>query len=101
MKKFSYLTTGLFLILSLIINPDKLTAQVSNPNGIEIYPENAHYWQYNGNPVLLLGGSSDDNIFQAPLVEQEVQLLKSLGGNYLRCTMSARDEGRRQTLPEK
>ena len=93
MKKFSYLATGLFLMLSTLINPDKLIAQVSNQNGIEIYTENAHYWQYNGNPVLLIGGSGDDNIFQAPLVEQEVQLLKSVGGNYLRCAMSARDEG--------
>jgi len=93
MKKFSYLTTVIFLILSLLNNPDKLTAQVSNQNGIEIYPENAHYWMYNGEPVLLIGGSNNDNLFQDPMVKQEVKLLKSVGGNYLRCVMSARDEG--------
>ena len=93
MKKLNYTTIVVIFVLSLFNNPDKLAAQDSNQNGIEIYPENPHYWQYNGNPVLLLGGSSDDNLFQEPLVEQEVQLLKSLGGNYLRCTMSARDEG--------
>ena len=93
MKKFSYLATGPFFILSLLNNPDKLFAQASNQNGIEIYPENGHYWQYNVNTVLLIGGSGDDNPFQDPLVEQEVKMLKPVGGNYMRCTMSDLDEG--------
>ena len=31
---------------------------------IQPYPANPFYWQYKGEPVLLLGGSVDDNLFQ-------------------------------------
>jgi len=53
------------------------------------------YWQFKGEPVLLLGGSSDDNIFQhsSKSLDEELEKLVSYGGNYLRCTMSSRDEG--------
>ena len=30
------------------------------------WPENPWYWSYHGKPVLLLGGSDDDNLFQWP-----------------------------------
>ena len=59
----------------------------------ERYPQ---YWEYGGKPILLLGGSVEDNLFQIPdlieLVEQ-LDLLKKAGGNYVRNTMSCRDEG--------
>jgi len=60
---------------------------------IEIYRENPAYWQYNAKPVLLLGGSVEDNLFQIPDLNAHLELLKSVGGNYVRCTMSSRDEG--------
>ncbi|MHC4244825.1 MAG: hypothetical protein ACYSU4_20640, partial [Planctomycetota bacterium] len=60
---------------------------------IEIYKENPAYWQYKGKPVLLIGGSVDDNLFQIPNLKEHLDLLKSVGGNYVRNTMSARDEG--------
>jgi len=62
---------------------------------IRAYPENPFYWQYKGEPVLLLGGTDDDNLFQwtgAKLVEH-LELLKSTGGNYVRNTMSCRNPG--------
>ncbi len=31
---------------------------------IQLYPKNPFYWQYRGKPVLLLGGSSSDCLFQ-------------------------------------
>ncbi|MBD3266430.1 hypothetical protein GF373_07145 [bacterium] len=70
-------------------------AQTSDPDGqgIEVYTENPFYWQLNGTPTLLLGASSNDNLFQSPQVVEEINLLHSIGGNYLRCTMSSRDEG--------
>ena len=64
-------------------------------NRIQPYPQNPFYWQYKGEPVLLLGGSDDDNLFQwtgSKLIEQ-LDLLKSVGGNYVRNTMSSRDPG--------
>ena len=69
--------------------------EAANANRIRPYAGNPRYWQYEGRPVLLLGGSDDDNLFQwtgSQLTEQ-LDLLKSVGGNYVRCTMSSRDEG--------
>ena len=54
---------------------------------------NPFYFQYRGAPVLLLGGSVEDNLFQIPDLEAHLDLLASVGGNYIRCTMSSRDEG--------
>jgi len=72
-----------------------LTLAEDAGNRIQPYPENSFYWQYKGQPVLLLGGSDDDNLFQwtgARLIEQ-LDLHKSVGGNYVRNTMSSRDPG--------
>jgi hypothetical protein len=62
---------------------------------IQPYPANPSYWQYQNRPVLLLGGSSEDNIFQltSPDLDDELDHLRQFGGNYLRCTMSGRDIG--------
>ncbi len=60
---------------------------------IEPYKRNPFYWQYKGQPVLLLGGSVEDNLFQILDVEEHLDLLASVGGNYVRCTLSSRDEG--------
>ncbi len=60
---------------------------------IEIYPANPSYWQYGGKPTLLFGGSREDNLFQIPDLKDHLDLLKSVGGNYVRNTMSCRDEG--------
>ena len=60
-----------------------------------IKPDNANpqYWNYKGKKVLLLGGSREDNLFQIPDIEDHLDILKSCGGNYVRNTMSSRDEG--------
>ena len=60
---------------------------------IRPYEKNPAYWQYKGRPVLLLGGSVEDNLFQIPNLQEHLDLLKSVGGNYVRCTMSSRDDG--------
>jgi hypothetical protein len=62
---------------------------------IEPYAQNPSYWQYNGRPLLLFGGSDRDNIFQwagdcSKLVDH-LDLLRTCGGNYIRCTMSSRE----------
>ncbi len=61
-------------------------------NRIDIYEGNGAYWQYQGRPVLLLGGSKDDNLFQIPDLKEHLDLLKSVGGNYVRNTMSSRKD---------
>ena len=62
---------------------------------IQPYSANPSYWQYQNKPVLLLGGSSEDNLFQytSPDLDDELDHLRQFGGNYLRCTMSGRDIG--------
>ncbi len=64
-------------------------------NCVKAYTENPVYWQYKGKPILLLGGSSNDNLFQLPFdeLDEELDTLVAHGGNYVRCTMSSRDEG--------
>lgn len=59
---------------------------------IDIYQDNPAYWQYMGKPVLLIGGSKDDSLFQIPDLKGHLDLLKSVGGNYVRNTMSARND---------
>jgi hypothetical protein len=62
---------------------------------IQPYVDNPSYWQYQGKPVLLLGGSDDDNLFQWDEGRLRTQLdqLRRDGGNYVRNTMSSRDDG--------
>lgn len=60
---------------------------------LQPYTKNPFYWEYQGEPVLLLGGSKEDNLFQIDDLEEHLNLLASVGGNYVRCTMSSRDKG--------
>lgn len=60
---------------------------------IAVFEGNPWYWQYKGEPVMLLGGSVEDNLFQIPDLEKHLDLLASVGGNYVRNTMSSRDPG--------
>ncbi|WP_277482942.1 hypothetical protein [Catalinimonas alkaloidigena] len=65
---------------------------MQSSEGIQIYQKNPFYWMYDGKPVLLIGGSMEDNLFQIEDLKAHLELLQSVGGNYVRCTMSARDE---------
>ena len=67
----------------------------SNEQGIKIFDQNPWYWQYQGKPIVLRGGSDDDNLFQwtGKSLTDHLDLLASVGGNYVRNTMSDRDEG--------
>ena len=62
--------------------------------GIEIYPENPSYWQYDSKPVMLLGGTDDEALFHwagdMSLLVEQLDKLVDCGGNYVRCTMSVR-----------
>ncbi|MFW6189561.1 MAG: DUF6298 domain-containing protein [Planctomycetota bacterium] len=60
---------------------------------IRPYEANPFYWQYKGKPTLLLGGSVEDNLFQIDGLEEHLDRLAAVGGNFVRCTMSARDPG--------
>jgi hypothetical protein len=61
---------------------------------IKPYSKNPSYWEYHGKPILLIGGSDRDNIFQwagdGTKLTNHLDLLRACGGNYIRCTMSSR-----------
>ncbi|MFW5981342.1 MAG: hypothetical protein ACOCRU_02070, partial [bacterium] len=40
-----------------------------------------------------LGGSKEDNLFQISNLEEHLKEMKEVGANYIRCTMSSRDDG--------
>ncbi|MCF6358339.1 MAG: hypothetical protein L3J54_11090, partial [Draconibacterium sp.] len=73
-----------------------LGCQIHDPkkNRIKPWTENPWYWQFNGEPVLLLGASSDDNLFQWPAEKliPHLDSMKSVGANYVRNTMSDRQD---------
>jgi hypothetical protein len=79
------------LILSAcnVINP----ASGNKDKCIKPWTENPHYWQYKGKPVLLLGATDNDNLFQNENIESHLDSLRAIGGNYIRNTMSDRDQG--------
>lgn len=60
--------------------------------GIQPWSENPSYWEYEGQPVLLLGATDNDNLFQIPYLKSHLDSLVQIGGNYIRNTMSDRDE---------
>ncbi len=66
---------------------------MTDADRIQPYAANPFYWQLKGAPVLLVGGSTEDNLFQIPDLEAQLDTLAAAGGNYVRCTLSSRDEG--------
>ncbi len=62
-----------------------------NADRIQPYSGNPTYWQYKGEPVLLLGGSKTDHIFLLDDLEEHLDEIKEVGGNYVRNTMSQRE----------
>ena len=63
-------------------------------NRIQPWTENPWFWQYKNKPVMLLGASSDDNLFQWPenLLIPHLDSMKTVGANYVRNTMSDRQD---------
>lgn len=74
----------------------------AEPNGaIQPWSENPWYWQYGGKPVLLVGGSKDDNLFQIPDLEEHLDEMVAVGANYIRNTMSDRPDKGFEVYPFK
>ena len=63
-------------------------------NRIQPWEENPWYWQYKGKPVMLLGASSDDNLFQwlPEMLVPHLDSMKMISANYVRNVMSDRHE---------
>lgn len=87
---FIILSVSLFSFLGYI---SPLSERSSFSMDIKPFSNNSKYWQYKEKPVLLLGGSNNDNIFQSSDIEEQLDLLQSVGGNFVRNTMDSGDSG--------
>jgi hypothetical protein len=88
------------LVLALVLLGTGRAAVSVATDGIRIDPANPFYFQYDGQPVLLLGGSSgppdalnDEGMFLWPDPIGSLDKLKAAGGNLVRCLMSGRLRG--------
>ena len=82
------------LVISALIIFSGCQNKNSEKNRIQPWTENPWYWQFNGEPILLLGASSDDNLFQWPSEKliPHLDSMKQIGANYVRNTMSDRQD---------
>ena len=71
----------------------------SSSSRIRPWPRNPRYWEYEGQPTLLLGASRDDNLFQIPDLDAHLDQMASVGANYIRNTMSDRRDGGFEVYP--
>lgn len=89
-------------VLLCIVLVAKLTALAADDaDRIKPWSKNPRYWQYKGQPVLLLGGSKDDNLFQIPDLKEHLDEMKAVGANYIRNTMSDRKDKGFEVYPFK
>jgi hypothetical protein len=79
-------------ILGSLVCMATLSWAADNPERIRPFEKNPRYWQFKGQPVLLVGGSKDDNLFQIPDLKAHLDAMKAAGGNYIRNTMSDRND---------
>ncbi len=81
----------MLLLLQRIFPSLCLLLLVSSANAADnrIRPAEANpfYWQYKGEPVLLLGGSVSNYFFQLPDFEERLDTMQAVGANYIRITM--------------
>jgi len=94
--KFLATIAAIFLLIT--------SGQAKNSsNSIQPWADNLWYWQYKGEPVMLLGASNDDNLFQWPvdILIPHLDSMKAIGANYVRNTMSDRPDRGFELYPYK
>lgn len=76
--------------LLLVVTATVVTA-ADHPDRIQPWAKNPRYWQYQGQPVMLLGGSKTDHLFLLDDLKPHLDEMKTVGANYVRNTMSQRE----------
>jgi hypothetical protein len=84
MKNFYIIISWLFFLFTNVVS------QQDN-NRIKPYDQNNYYWQYKGKPLMLTGGSKDDNLFQIKGLKSHLDQMAKVKANYIRNTMSERN----------
>jgi hypothetical protein len=85
------LCTSLWLLATVAPAEEATRSPDRNASCIKPYDVKPCYWQYEGQPVLLLGGSKTDHIFLLDDLQQHLDEIAQAGGNYVRNTMSQRE----------
>ena len=82
-----YFLVGMGVLIFLAVGSNQIASAMIQP-----YPSNPYYWQYNNLPIILIGGSGHDSIFQwdSPDLLTHLDTLSSVGGNYIRNTLNSR-----------
>ncbi len=93
---------GLIALLAVAVLCAGKSARADNAERIQPHAENPFYWQYKGEPVLLVGGSWMDNLFNHPDgLEDHLDKIAAVGGNYVRNTMSDRNPENRYAFAQR
>ena len=89
------------ILSTFFVSTMQFVVAATDLDRIQPYPGNPWYWQYQGKPVFLVGGSDDDNPFQwtPKTLTSHLEVLESVGGNYIRNVMSSRDAGNVHPFP--
>lgn len=92
----------IWIVFGVLVFSNCQTKQMVD-QAIQPWTENSWYWQYKGEPLMLLGASSDDNLFQWPeeMLVPHLDSMKSVGANYVRNTMSDRVDRGIELYPHK
>jgi hypothetical protein len=93
-KEESMVNRAFGLCTAMVVFAQILNMSPTDAAEIRPWSENPWYWSYDGQPVLLLGGSDDDNLFQWPeeMLMPQLDRLAEAGGNVIRNTMSDRKD---------
>jgi hypothetical protein len=81
-------TPSILLVIAVVM---LYGSQVLAQEELRPYDGNPAYWQYQGTPILLIGGSERQAPFQWPaaFLDEHLDLLAASGGNYIRNIMTA------------
>ena len=89
-----YLTLTFIFMIGCISSQNQDDLSALQDDAIKPFPENPYYWQYKGEPIWLVGGSWQDNLFNHPNgLEEHLDRMVSVGANYVRNVMSHRNVG--------
>ncbi|AEL26495.1 hypothetical protein [Cyclobacterium marinum] len=91
-SRVGYIYSLSIILLFAACNGKIENTEEKSATGIRPWSENPGYWEYKGKPLLLLGASNNDNLFQLPNLKSHLDSIAMIGGNYVRNTMSDRDE---------
>ena len=92
MNRGNDVTVKATMFLLILISVSSCNPFGPKDGHIKPWAKNPSYWEHKGKPVLLLGASDDDNLFQwtSDRLLPHLDSMKAIGANYVRNTMSDR-----------